>query len=261
MAAEQLSTSLVSHLAIPRPPKTAQGYYRSKLFVAAHHSNPLIGAAAPLLSLLERLSISPSLPSMTHIHENIRHELNAFHSQIAASPYPDEHHAIANYMLCATIDELLGKSFLRVHGEVVTFAAFTPASMNDTGPEKRFFEIIHFIKDRPNQYLDLIELAYYCLISGFEGEEHLRPDGRQNLENLIEKLFGLIGQHRVNKSHRLFREVVAPPAKVASAKPLISTAIAAFILIIGTLVVSHSLIEQKAKTVLFGHTILAKLDN
>lgn len=261
MAAEHLSTSMVSQLAIFPHPLTSQGYYRSKLFVVPHHSNPLVGAAAPLLSLLERLSISPSLPPMAHIHDNIRHELNAFHSQMSASPYPETDHTIANYILSATIDELLSKSFLRVNGEISPFTAFTPLSFNDIGPEKHFFEIVAFIKERPNQYLDLIELAYYCLISGFEGEAHLRPDGRQNLENLIDELFGLIGQHRVNKSHRLFREAVLPQTKAASAKPLLTTIIAVCLILTGTIFLSHTLIEKKAKTVLFGHTILAKLDD
>ena len=45
--------------------------------------------------------------------------------------------------------------------------------------QQRFFEIVDYMKERVNQYLDLLELAYYCLVSGFEGEHHLRADGRQ----------------------------------------------------------------------------------
>ena len=57
-----------------------------------------------------------------------------------------------------------------------------------------FFGIVTYIKQRPNQYLDLLELAYYCLITGFEGEQHGKADGRQTLDNLIEELYQLISK-------------------------------------------------------------------
>lgn len=260
MAAEHFSVSLVSRLSLTGNQRIPQGYFRSKLFVASFTTNPLVAAAGPLLSLLERLSVSPSLPPITSIRGNIEHELNAFHSRINGKNCIEEIETLAHYLLCATIDELLGKSYLRFYEQAAQFNAFTPASLDNIGPEQRFFDIINYIKDRPNQYLDLLELAYYCLISGFEGHYHGRADGRQNLDNLIEELFQLIQQYRVNKSYHLFKEQKKVEAQARSHKPLMIIGLVSLCLLAAGYGVSYLLLEQKVKSVQFGHNIIAKLD-
>lgn len=261
MSADPHSAALTSRLTVPGNHRIPQGYYRSKLFMSSSTTNPLVSAAGPLLSLLERLSISPSLPPINSIRDNIEHELYAFYSQLAGQEYIDEFVAIAGYLLCATIDELLGKNYLRLYGQPAEFKAFTPSSYDDIGPQRRFFDIIHHIKERTNQYLDLIELGYYCLIAGFEGEQHLRTDGRQTLDNLTEELYQLIQQNRSNKPHRLFKEKTPPPASTGNYKPLIIASFLAFSTLVCMYFASHILLEHKAKTVLMKSTVLANLDH
>jgi len=205
MSAEPYSASLVQRFAVPTCEQSLQVYYRSKLFIAASTSNPLVAAAGPLFALLERLCVSPTLPPITAIHDNIAHELLAYRSRLQQVKYAGEIAGIAHYLLCATLDELLGKSYMRIHGKYAEFKAFTPPSTDGAGPEKRFFDIVQHIKEHANQYLDLIELSYYCLIAGFEGEQHVRTDGRQTLEHLTEELYQLIQKHRVHKPYRLFK--------------------------------------------------------
>ncbi|KTD45447.1 IcmH (DotU) [Legionella quinlivanii] len=261
MTAESISASLVSNLSIMGKPLPAHGYYRSKLFIAPFTTNPLVAAAGPVLSLLERLCISPSLPPIADLRENVEHELLAFDSRLHGKAYSDELNAIAHYLLCATIDEILGKSYLRLYGVPAEFQAFTPLSHNGIGPEERFFDIVNHIKERPNQYLDLIELAYYCLITGFEGKQHCRTDGRQVLDNLIEELFQLIKQYRVNKPYRLFKEHKKPERSVNNNKPFIVVAIISLCILVAGYGLSYLLVENKAKMVQFGHTATAKLEN
>lgn len=261
MTSETYPASLVSRFAVPDQNRMPQGYYRSKLFVAAHASNPLIAAAGPLFSLLERLCISPMLPPIHSIRDNIDHELKAFYSRMTSQHYPEESVIIAQYLLSATIDELLGKNYLRLYGYPAEFNAFTPSSVDDTGPEQRFFDIVHYIKERPTQYLDLIELAYYCLIAGFEGTYHLRSDGRQTLDNLIEELFQFIQQHRVHQPARLFKEKIEIMSLPMNYKPMI-TALVVTILALTTLYFgSHTLLDHKAKTLLLSHTVLASTEH
>ncbi|CEK11393.1 type IVB secretion system protein IcmH/DotU [Legionella hackeliae] len=261
MTAERFSASIVNRLSLPGAQQMPQGYYRSKLFIAPFTTNPLVAAAGPLLSLLERLYITPTLPPINNIRDNIEHELRAFHSRLSGKTYTEEFDAIAHYLLCATIDELLGKNYLRLYGKIAEFKAFTPSSHDDVGPQQRFFDIVRYIKERPNQYLDLIELAYYCLITGFEGEQHGRTDGRQVLDNLIEELYQLIKQHRVNKSHQLFKEQRLVDNFPKNYKPLIISSILALSVLIGGYLASHFLLENQAKFVQFGHTVAAKLDD
>ncbi|MBA2652393.1 MAG: DotU family type IV/VI secretion system protein [Tatlockia sp.] len=260
MAAEQLSVSFVSRLSLPGTHKMPQAYYRSKLFIAPFTTNPLVAAAGPLLSLLERLCIAPSLPPINSIRDNIEHELRAFHSRLKGKNHTEELDAIAHYLLCATIDEIIGKNYLRLHGQPAEFQAFTPSSFDEKGPQRRFFEIISYIKQNPNQYLDLLELAYYCLITGFEGEQHGRADGRQVLDNLIEELYQLIHQHRVNKTYRLFHEPKTVENFPKDRRPLIAVALIALSVLTASYFASHILLDKQAKTVQFGQTITSRLD-
>ncbi|MCX7118030.1 MAG: type IVB secretion system protein IcmH/DotU [Legionellales bacterium] len=260
MTAESYSVSLATRLVVPRNHRIPQGYYRSRLFIHSSVTNPLVAAAGPVLSLLERLSISPTLPEVNIIRENIEHELYAFHSRLTGLHYADEFIIIAAYLLTATIDESLGKNYCRIHGEGTEFKAFTPSSHDDIGPQRRFFDIIHHIKERTNQYLDLLELAYYCLIAGFEGEQHLRPDGKQILDNLTEELYQLIQRHRANKPDRLFKEEPPPAPHATNHQSSIVAILLALSTVIALYFTSHLLLEHKAKTVLLGNTMLAHLD-
>lgn len=262
MIAERYSASLQSRLMVPNSNRIPQGYFRSKLFSASFTTNPLVAAAGPLFSLLERLCISTSLPPINELHTNIEHELNAFYSRLSALNFAEELIAIAHYVLSATIDELLGKNYLRLYGQPSEFRAFTPSAPDGIGPEQRFFEIVAYVKQRTNQYLDLLELTYYCLIAGFEGENHLRADGRQTLDNLIEELYQLIQTHRVNKPVKLFKEATADiPEPPINRKPIIMALLVVGGFMLSIYFASHALLEHKANTVIQGHKILANMEH
>ena len=262
MSAEPYAASLVSRFTVPDNHPVPKGYYRSKLFINSSTTNPLVAAAGPLLSLLERLCVSPTLPTISTIRDNIEHELHAFHSRLEGQEYADEFVVIASYLLSATIDELLGKNYIRLHGQPAEFKAFSPTSHNNIEPQRRFFEIVNHIKERTNQYLDLLELAYYCLIAGFEGEQHLKPNGRQVLDNLIEELYQLIQQNRANKPHRLFKEQTYTLPEPSNHKRIIVFSLIAFVTLISVYFASNMLLEHKAKTVLLAHAVLANtMDN
>lgn len=261
MTAEHYPPSIVSRLANSGSSLVPKGYYRSKLFIAPFSTNTLVAAAGPLLSLLERLCLSPSLPAIEQIRDNIEHELHAFHSKVHASQYPAELINIAYYLLAATIDEILGKNYLRVYDTAPEFTSFTPLTHDGAQPQKRFFEILNYVKERPNQYLDLIELIYFCLVAGFEGEYYIKAGGRQALDNYIEQLYQIIQQYRFNKPQRLFNENPLPKTVKNNYKATILTLLIATGLVTAVFLTSQFILENKAKAVLFGHTQLAMLDN
>ncbi len=254
MSVESYSTAVANQLTLPEPHRLPQGYFRSKLFVSASTTNPLVAAASPLLSLLERLCLSPTLPQIDTIRSNIEHELLAFHSRLGGQHYANEFTLIANYLITATVDELLGKNYMRLFDEAPEFKAFTPISPQGAEPQQLFFDIIDFIKQRTHQYLDIIELAYYCLIAGFEGQHHVRADGRQHLDNLIEELHQLISQHRVHKPHRLFNEHTRLAVEPKHRKPMIIATLVTMTIIASLYTGSHFLLEYKAKTIVPKHT-------
>lgn len=262
MQAKSCSTSLIHQFSEPGALKTQPGYYRSKLFSTPTTSNPFLAAAGPLFSLLERLGTTHTLPPIDIVWDNLDHELKAFQSRLETFECANELAAIAQYLMHALIDELLGKNYLRVFEKPTEFPAFTPSSHDDVGPEKRFFELVQYVKARPNQYLDLIELAYYCLISGFEGEHHMNANGRQTLDDLIETLHQLVKENRVSKPVRLF---TTPPKnttkKAVDHKPWIKTTALALAGILGAYLLSQAVLEHKAKNILQKQFHLAHVGN
>lgn len=249
MAVENLKNPITSLLALQNDIKENQGYFRSKLFISPLTNNSLVSAASPLFSLLERLCASPSLPAITDISENIEHELCAFQSRLGDKAHTDEVFILARFLLCATIDELLGKNYLRVYGVVTEFKAFTPLSQDKVEPQKRFFDIIKVIRERPHQYLDLIELAYYCLIAGFEGQQHGKPDGRLMLDNLIEELFQLIQKYRVNKVYKFFTAQEEIQTLTKSYRSVILGGLIGVGVLLFSLCLSHLIIKHKTNNI------------
>ena len=208
MLAENLSASFLKQLTPSQPYSIELGYFRSKIFITDSFANPLIAAASPLISLLERIHIAQELPNIDALRTDVSHEFQAFFSRLHQHAYSEEFYTLANYLLAATTDELLGKSYLRLNGCIQTFEAFTPITQDGVGPEEHFFAIITHLLQDPGPFLDLIELAYYCLLIGFEGKYHLEHNGRLILDNLTETLYHTINKYRANKQHKLFKNYV-----------------------------------------------------
>ncbi len=208
MLAETLSATFIKQISPVQNLPIELGYFRSKLFITDAFTNPLIAAASPIISLLERINIATQLPEIALLHENIQHEFLAFYSRLKAQHCSDEFFSIASYLLSATTDELLGKNYLRLSGQIESFKAFTPITIDDIGPEEHFFNILKQLIIEPEQFLDLIELTYYCLMVGFEGKYHLQTNSRSDLDNLIENLYQLIQKYRTNQNHKLFKNYI-----------------------------------------------------
>jgi len=208
MIAESMATHFLNNSLPGSQLPVETGYFRSKLLVTDTFTNPLIAAASPLLSILERLHFAQALPPVENLQQDIAHEFKAFYSRGQTHDYSEELKLLANYILSATTDEILGKTYLRLQGEVQNFKAFTPISHTGIGPEQYFFDIVTQLMSTPEQFLDLIELAYFCLLIGFEGKYHLQAEGRTRLDNLIEQLFHTIQKYRSNRKHKLFKTYV-----------------------------------------------------
>lgn len=262
MAAENANTAVLQQITLKNTAQNMpQGYFRSKIFVAPFSTNPIIAASGPVLSLLDRLCLTQELPPITTMRESLEHELGAFLSRLGHLNYASEFTAIAYYLLCATVDELVGKNYLRVHQTIAEFTAFTPPSPpGEAGPEEYFFKIVDIIKERPSQYLDLTELAYYCLIAGFEGKHHSRGDGRMNLDNLLENLYQIIQQNRVDKPHHLFKKVVPMASPAKKHLSLVPLCIISISIVAVSLFISQHFLESKTQTLQMDHQIIAQLN-
>lgn len=258
MLAGNTSAFLVTNLPRHSDPSPS-AYYRSKLFVASFATNPMVAAAGPLLSLIERLSQGLIFPNLNEIRKNIEHELHAFHSQLKGKSYTSDFEGIAHYFLCATIDELMLQNTEKRTNVNEKFQALTPISQDGVSRETRFFELLHFLKEKPEQYLDLIELAYYCLASGFQGMYREHAEGPRILDDLNTELSKLILNYRVNPTYTLFFKDKTPALPKRSGKMLFITGFVSLTLfiLIGTL--SYFSIQDKAREIQMAHAVIADL--
>ncbi|MCC5792188.1 MAG: type IVB secretion system protein IcmH/DotU [Legionellaceae bacterium] len=199
MHAETLTPLMVQSLSQTEASLPEASYYRSRLFVSSFGNNPLITAASPLFSLLDRLSTSALLPAPESLRQNLTHELQAFDSRLREQESSVESIQLARFMIRATIDESAGKNYLRTRNEVTPFQSFSQTADPEKSPQQLFFDVLNTIKTQPHVYLDVLEFAYFCLLSGMEGPYHNQPNGRQQLDELLDSLYHTIRQHRTHR--------------------------------------------------------------
>src|SRR6185312_3267099 len=89
------------------PWKSTSTYHRSRLpLLITHPSNPLIGAASTLLSLLSHAPLLCRTTAPQTLFQALAHEIQAFKANLA-DRYPDTFLRVASYWLCAALDELI----------------------------------------------------------------------------------------------------------------------------------------------------------
>ena len=192
-------------------------HYRSKLYTPKTGVNPLVTAAQPLFSILERINLSEKPPELMALQANLAHELQAFITNAETTEHIKEIILVARYLLCATIDEIIEKAYLKKGSQgivdfnqetpkfkKVTALQETPASTELASPDIYFFQILDNAMNKPDFYLDVIELIYFCLITGFEGKYRSDPNGKQSLENLLDKLYQVIQEQKPPTVEKLF---------------------------------------------------------
>jgi type VI secretion system protein ImpK len=176
-------------------------YYRSHLYTSYHGINPLVTAAHPLLSIIDRIQLSTQLNASSEFYQNLQYELKVLESRMLANSYDEETIFIAHFLLSATIHEKLNEK--KFDGG---FKKLMPPNQNpdEVSPEDKFFEVVNKVIDKPEHYLDLIELIYLCLSLGFEGK--YRHQEHQKLKQIMEKVYSTITTHRSTKQNDLFQQ-------------------------------------------------------
>lgn len=159
-------------------------------------ANPLLSAANPLLMMLQTLRAASPPGSVVDLRSKLIDMVKDFDAACTKQRIPDLERNIANYALCAVVDEFVqmtpwgGTSSWAQQSLLIHF------HRENWGGEK-FFDILNRIAGTPAKYQALLELFYVCLALGFMGRFHLDgPSGRQTVADLREKVFQLIRQGR-----------------------------------------------------------------
>ncbi len=162
----------------------------------------LVGAAMSLLLLAARLRHTAQHRNVGELKNECANRIRKFEQDASQLGYGAKHLSAARYALCTLLDEAVMKtpwggssgwssqSLLMVfHGE--------------TWGGDKFFQIVERIKQDPGEYLDLIELCYFCLALGLVGRYGVESGGAGELNSIRDDLFRILLARRPTQSEEL----------------------------------------------------------
>ncbi len=158
--------------------------------------NPLENAASPLLVLLARLKNTSSHPDPVGLRNQLIEEIKKFDGRARELGVTDPTVLkAARYVLCTALDDAVlntpwgSASIWQQQSLLITFH-------KEAWGGAKFFQLLENLIKDPGRNLDLLELMYLCLSLGFQGRYRVLTDGRNQLEEVRERLYRTIRTHR-----------------------------------------------------------------
>lgn len=188
---------------------------------AASH-NPLLNAAAHLLSLVGQLRNAASHPDVDSLRLRVIQEVKDFELQARTAGVAPEAVSAARYALCSLLDETVlntpwgGASVWGQHSLLITFH-------NEAWGGEKFFLILDRVMQEPTRHLPLLELMSLCLALGFEGKYRVMERGHAKLEEVRENLYRILRSERGDYERELsphWRGVEEPSTALRPYVPL-----------------------------------------
>lgn len=157
--------------------------------------NPMIGAAAPLLSEVVRLRQSYAAEDLHVLKERLAASLRLFEQRALASGLDSGEVMAARYALCTTVDEAVVTTPWGNAGDWSQLSLLS-CFHNETFGGEKFFLLLERLSRNPAKHLALLELLYLCLALGFEGKYRVPPRGMLELEAIRDSLYRQLRQLR-----------------------------------------------------------------
>lgn len=157
--------------------------------------NPLISAAAHLLSEVVRLRNDPPAEDMESLQHRYVEDIKHFERTALQSEVENSQVMSARYVMCTVLDEAVVCTSWGVES---TWSRYSLLSTfhNETSGGEKVFQLLDRITRNPVKYLPLIELIYVCLSLGFEGKYRVINRGTLELEAIRDSLYRQIRQLR-----------------------------------------------------------------
>jgi type VI secretion system protein ImpK len=159
--------------------------------------NPLVAAANPILSLVPQLRSSVSYADVNGLRELLLRQVGEFEKSARARGAAEDHIQVARYALCTLVDESISLTPWGHSGQWARMSLLVTLYRETWGGEK-FFLLLGKMAEDPARHLPLLELMYVCLALGFEGRYRVADNGKAQLEDVREKLYGMIRGQRGN---------------------------------------------------------------
>jgi len=189
----------------------------------AHASlNPLVQAAAPLLSAAPRLRASVRHPDPAGLRANLVESIKRFEAAARARGLPNDQVVAARYILCTFIDESASSTPWGGSGAWSSQSLLVHFHNEAWGGEK-VFQLLQRLAEQPTQHRNLLELVYAVLSLGFEGRYRVADNGRAQLDALRERLAVKLRELAGAADRELsvqWQGVAAAPVRLSDGLPL-----------------------------------------
>ncbi len=179
------SATAGSGWAAPTPPQP--GAHNSDELPAHASLNPLVQAAAPLLSAAPRLRAMARHPNPSALRESLAESVRRFEASARAQGLPNDQVIAARYVLCTLLDEAASSTPWGGSGAWASQSLLVQFHNESWGGEK-VFQLLTRLAENPSQHRNLLELVYVTLSLGFEGRYRVLDNGRAQLDDLRGRL-------------------------------------------------------------------------
>ncbi|MDP3084327.1 MAG: DotU family type VI secretion system protein [Rubrivivax sp.] len=155
--------------------------------------NPLVQAAAPLLSAAPRLRAMVRHPNPAALRASLVESVKRFEASARAQGLPNDQVVAARYVLCTLIDESASSTPWGGSGAWSSQSLLVQFHNEAWGGEK-VFQLLTRLAENPAQHRNLLELVYTALSLGFEGRYRVLDNGRAQLDSVRERLAQMLRQ-------------------------------------------------------------------
>lgn len=149
--------------------------------------NPLVQAAAPLLSAAPRLRAMVRHPNPAALRASLVQSVQRFETAARQQGLPNEQVVAARYVLCTLLDESASSTPWGGSGAWSSQSLLVHFHNEAWGGEK-VFQLLSRLAENPAQHRNLLELVYVTLSLGFEGRYRVLDNGRAQLDSIRERL-------------------------------------------------------------------------
>ncbi|MDP1651018.1 MAG: DotU family type VI secretion system protein [Rubrivivax sp.] len=149
--------------------------------------NPLVQAAAPLLSAAPRLRAMVRHPNPAALRASLVDSMQRFETAARTQGLPNEQVVAARYVLCTLLDEAASSTPWGGSGAWSSQSLLVQFHNEAWGGEK-VFQLLQRLAENPAQHRNLLELVYTALSLGFEGRYRVLDNGRAQLDSIRERL-------------------------------------------------------------------------
>jgi type VI secretion system protein ImpK len=195
--------------------------------------NPLVAAAAPLLSAAPRIRAMAQHPNPAGLKDALADGIRKFEAQARAEGLPNEQVIAGRYILCTLLDESAASTPWGGSG-IWANQSLLVLFHNETWGGEKVFQLMSKLAENVPANRNLLELLYVCLAFGFEGRYRVLNDGKAQLDSVRTRLSQLLRQGKPAPDKALSPRWEGVPAKVArlgSGLPMwVVMSLAAFVL-------------------------------